>query len=140
MSQIVRSIVRSSKLPAPLGPYSPAVIVDKTMYLSGSIGLDPATGNLVSGGISAETRQALTNIGHILQEAGLTYNHVVKSTVLLADINDFNTLNSIYAEFFTSHYPARSTFQVAALPKNARVEIECIAVVGDIVETPAAQN
>ena len=135
MSEIVRKIVKSSKLPPALGPYSQAVIVDKTMYLSGSLGVDTASGNLVSGGIAAEARQALTNIGHVLEEAGLTYKHVVKTTVLLADINDFAVLNSIYAEFFTSNHPARSTFQVAALPKNARVEIEAIAVVGDIVDS-----
>ena len=87
----------------------------------GNLGLDPKTGELVSGGIAAEARQALTNIGFILEEAGLTYNHVVKTTVLLADINDFSTLNGIYAEFFTSKHPARSTYQVAALPKGSRV-------------------
>ena len=101
------------------------------MYLSGSLGADPTTGNLVSGGIEDETRQALVNIGSILEAAGLNYSHIVKNTVLLADINDFAALNKIYAEFFTTDPPARSTFQVAALPKGARVEIESIAVATD---------
>jgi 2-iminobutanoate/2-iminopropanoate deaminase len=134
---IERKIIRSSNAPTPIGPYNQAVQVGNTLYLSGSVGMNPATGNLVEGGIEAEARQCLTNIGNVLREAGLTYNNVVKTTVLLADINDFATLNKIYAEFFTTNYPARSTYQVAALPKGARVEIESIAIVGDLVEIPS---
>lgn len=131
MSQLVKTIIRSAKAPAAIGPYSQAVKVGNTVYLSGCLGMDPASGNLVSGGIEAEARQALTNIGSILEEAGLNYGHVVKNTVLLADINDFAVLNKVYAEFFTSNHPARSTYQVAALPKGARIEIESIAVLSN---------
>jgi 2-iminobutanoate/2-iminopropanoate deaminase len=134
MSQIVRQIIKSSNAPGAIGPYNQAVRVGNTLYLSGSIGMDPATGNLVEGGIEHEARQALKNIGAILQEAGASYNNVVKTTVLLANIEDFATLNKVYQEFFTSNFPARSTYQVANLPKYARVEIEAIAVVGDIVD------
>ncbi len=129
MSQLVKTIVKSAKAPAAFGPYSQAVKVNNTIYLSGSLGADPSTGNLVTGGIEAETRQSLNNIGEILKEAGASYSNVVKTTVLLADINDFATLNKVYAEYFKSDFPARSTYQVAALPKGAKVEIEVIAVV-----------
>ena len=131
MSQLVRTIIKSAKAPAAIGPYSQAVKVGPTLYLSGCLGMDPATGNLVSGGINAEARQALTNIGSILEEAGYKYDHIVKTTVLLADINDFAALNSVYAEFFKANHPARSTYQVAALPRGGRVEIECIAVLAE---------
>ncbi|CAF0810865.1 unnamed protein product [Brachionus calyciflorus] len=139
MSQIVRNIIRSQKAPAAIGPYSQAVQVGHTLYLSGCLGMDPASGALVSGGIEAEARQALTNIGSILEEAGVSYNNVVKTTVLLADINDFSVLNSVYAEFFKANHPARSTYQVANLPRGGRVEIEAIAVVGNITDVPSAQ-
>jgi 2-iminobutanoate/2-iminopropanoate deaminase len=137
MSQLTRTIIKSAKAPGAIGPYSQAVKVGNTIYLSGCLGIDPATGNLINGGIEAEAKQALTNIGLILAEAGASYNNIVKSTVLLADINDFNALNKVYAEFFTSNYPARSTYQVAALPRAARVEIETIAVLDS--ETPNSQ-
>lgn len=135
MSQLVKTIIKSAKAPAAIGPYSQAVKVDKTLYLSGCLGMDPATGNLVSGGIAAEARQALTNIGSILEEAGYKYEHVVKTSVFLADMNDFATLNSVYAEFFKSNHPARSTYQVAALPKGGRVEIECVAILAEPAAT-----
>ena len=117
-----KKIIKTSNAPSAIGPYSQAVQVGNTLYLSGSIGLNPSTGNLVEGGIEAETRRVFQNIGAVLNEAGATYDNVVKTTVLLADINDFATLNKIYAEYFTSNYPARSTYQVAALPKNAMVQ------------------
>jgi 2-iminobutanoate/2-iminopropanoate deaminase len=97
MSQIVRRIIKSSKLPPAIGPYSQAVMVGNTMYLSGALGVE-ATGELASGGVEAEAKQALTNIGYVLEEAGLTFNNVVKCTVLLDDIKDFNAFNAIYAE------------------------------------------
>ena len=134
---IERKIIKSPNAPSAIGPYNQGVQVGNTLYLSGSIGMNPATGNLVEGGIEAETRQCLTNMGNVLSEAGLTYNNVVKTTVLLADINDFATLNKIYAEYFATNYPARSTYQVAALPKGARVEIEAIAICGDLVDVPS---
>lgn len=96
--------------------------------------MDPATGNLVPGGVANEARQALVNMGEILKEAGLSYNNVVKTTLLLADINDFSVINDIYKEFFTSNFPARATYQVAALPKNGRFEIEAVAAVGEITD------
>lgn len=139
MSQIVRRIISTPKAPAAIGPYSQAVQVGQTLYLSGSLGTDPATGALVSGGIEAEARQSLKNIGAVLEEAGVSYGNVVKTTVLLADIQDFATLNAVYGEFFKTNPPARSTYQVANLPRAARVEIECIAVVGNLVDAPAAQ-
>jgi 2-iminobutanoate/2-iminopropanoate deaminase len=139
MSHIVRTIIKTPKAPSAIGPYSQAVQVGQTLYLSGCLGADPATGALVSGGIEAETRQAFKNIGSILEAAGVGYGNVVKTTVLLADIQDFATLNSVYAEYFKSNHPARSTYQVAALPRGARVEIECIAVVGNIIEAPTSQ-
>ena len=128
MSKIAKTVIKTVKAPAAIGPYSQAIKVGNTVYLSGALGADPVTGNLVSGGIEAEAKQALINIGSILEAAGLNYNHVVKNTVLLADINDFAVLNKVYGEFFKTDPPARSTFQVAALPKGARVEIESIAV------------
>ena len=131
MSKIAKTVIKTVKAPAAIGPYSQAIKAGNTVYLSGALGADPVTGNLVSGGIEAEAKQALINIGSILEAAGLNYNHVVKNTVLLADINDFAVLNKVYGEFFKTDPPARSTFQVAALPKGARVEIESIAVASD---------
>jgi 2-iminobutanoate/2-iminopropanoate deaminase len=128
MSQIVRTIIKSPNAPAPIGPYNQAVQVGNTIYLSGSIGIDPATGKLVEGGIEAEARQSFKNMSAVLAQVGCTLGNVVKSTVLLADIKDFATLNKVYAEHFTSNFPARSTYQVAALPMGSQVEIEVIAV------------
>jgi 2-iminobutanoate/2-iminopropanoate deaminase len=112
----------------PIGPYSPGIGVGDTVYLAGQIGLDPATGALVSGGVEAETRQVMQNLGAVLKEAGLSYGNVVKSTIFLADINDFAKMNEIYGGYFKSGPPpVRSTVGVAALPRAARVEIEFIA-------------
>ncbi|KAK3581990.1 hypothetical protein CHS0354_030938 [Potamilus streckersoni] len=134
MAGIVRKIITSAKVPAPVAPYSPAVLVDKTMYISGQVGRDPTTGNLVPGGVVPEAHQTLKNIGTILEAAGIGYNNVVKVTVLLADIKDFASVNDVYTTYFTSNYPARAAYQVAALPLNARIEIEVVAVVGNIVD------
>jgi 2-iminobutanoate/2-iminopropanoate deaminase len=109
-------------------------LVDKTLYISGCLGLDAQSGNLVSGGAVSEARQALVNMGYILEEAGCSYNNVVKCTLLLADINDFAAINDVYKEYFTTNYPARATYQVAALPKAGRFEIEAVAVVGEITD------
>ena len=119
----------------PTLPYSQAVRTGNTVYLSGCIGHDPATGTLVTGGFDAQAKQVLTNMGSVLEAAGLTYSHVVKTTVLLADINDFAALNKIYTEYFKADPPARSTYQVANLPRGARLEIEAIAV----AEAPMSQ-
>ncbi|CAJ0922847.1 unnamed protein product [Ranitomeya imitator] len=117
---------------------SQAVVVDKTMYVSGQLGMDPASGQLVPGGVKNEAKQALVNMGEILKAAGCDYSNVVKTTVLLADINDFNDVNDIYKQFFRSNYPARAAYQVAALPRGGRVEIEAIAVLGPITEVSSS--
>lgn len=105
------------------------------MYVSGEIGIDPSTGSLVPGGIEAETIQVFKNIQAILSESGINFDNVVKTTILLANINDFNTVNQIYSKYFANgHYPARATYQVGALPKNALIEIESIAIVNDIID------
>jgi len=122
-----RSIVVTDKAPKALGPYSVAVKTGPFVFTSGQLGLDPVTGNLAEGGVEAETRQALTNLSNILQAAGTTLSSVVKTTVFLRDINDFARMNAVYGEFFPENPPARSAFQVAALPKGAAVEIEAVA-------------
>jgi len=114
--------------PAALGPYSHAVIAGEFVFLSGQTGLDPATNALAPGGIEAETRQVLANIASILDEMGLAPSDVVKTTVFLRDMGDFAAMNAIYGSFFASNFPARSTVQVAALPRNGAVEIEAVAL------------
>jgi 2-iminobutanoate/2-iminopropanoate deaminase len=113
----------------PIGPYTPGVDIGSLVFLSGQIGLDPATGKLVEGGTTAEARQAMENLAGVLKEAGLGFNSVVKTTIFLADINDFAAVNEIYAGFFPEGGtpPARSTVAVAALPRGARIEIELVA-------------
>ncbi len=123
-----KRIYTSEKAPKALAPYSPAVKGGGLIFISGQLGLDPATNQLVEGGFEAECRQALNNLRNLVEAAGSTLDQVVKVTVFLKDINDFVRLNSIYAEYFTVNPPARSAFQVAALPKNAAIEIEAIAL------------
>ena len=120
--------IHSPKAPAAIGPYSQAIEAAGTIYVSGQLPIDPATGQFPEGDIKELTRQSLTNMQHILAEAGLTMQHVVKTTVLLTDMADFAAMNEVYAEFFQAPFPARSAFAVKDLPKGARVEIECIAV------------
>ena len=120
--------VHTENAPVAIGPYSQAVQAGNTIYVSGQIPIDPAVGELVPGGIEEQTRRSLTNISNILSAAGYSMQDVVKTTVLLADIADFAAMNAVYAEFFTEPYPARAAFQAAAIPKGAKVEIECIAV------------
>lgn len=122
----LKTIVSTKKAPAAIGPYSQAVCVGEMVFLSGQLAIDPASGNLVEGGIEAQTEQALKNIEAILAEAGLTMDNVIKTTVFLADINDFTAMNEVYEKHFNGDYPARSAVQVAALPKGGLVEIECI--------------
>ena len=119
----------TDKAPAAIGPYSQAVKAGNTIYVSGQIPIDPAKGAFAGDDIESQTRQSLTNIKNILAAAGADMSNVVKTTVLLADINDFAAMNEVYAEFFTEPYPARAAFQVAAIPKGALVEIEVVAVV-----------
>merc|ERR1712243_127253 len=127
-----RVIISTKKAPDAIGPYNQAVQVNNTLYISGQIGFNPTTMDIVSGGVVAEAKQALTNMGHILEAANCNFNNVVKTTVLLADINDFAAVNEVYTKFFTANFPARAAYQAAALPRGAKVEIEAVAVVGDI--------
>ncbi len=120
--------IHTNSAPAAIGPYSQAIQAGGTLYVSGQIPIDPATGSFAGEDIVSQTRQCLTNIRAILAEAGYTMADVVKTTVLMTDLSEFTTMNQVYAEFFQTPYPARAAFQVAALPKNARVEIECVAV------------
>ena len=119
--------ISTKKAPAAIGPYSQAIRVGNLVYTSGQIPIDPATGAFVEGGIREQTRQSLTNVRAILAEAGLAMSDVVKTTVFMADMNDFAEMNGVYAEFFAEPYPARSAVAVKALPKGALVEIEVVA-------------
>jgi 2-iminobutanoate/2-iminopropanoate deaminase len=123
----VREAVSTPNAPAAIGPYSQAITAGNLLFLSGQIPLDPATGNLVAGGIEEQTRQVFTNIGAILAAAGLSFDAVVSATVYVMDMNDFAKVNEIYATYFSSPAPARATVQVARLPKDARVEIQVVA-------------
>jgi 2-iminobutanoate/2-iminopropanoate deaminase len=123
-----RAIIATDQAPAAVGPYSQAVQVADFVFTAGQIPLDPITGRIVEGGIEAQTRQALTNLGAVLKAAGTSLADVVKMTVFLADIGEFQAMNGVYAEFFGVAPPARSSVQVAALPLGARVEIEAVAV------------
>lgn len=120
----------TDQAPQAIGPYSQAVEIDGWLYTSGQVALDPATGELVPGGFEAQARQVFKNLGAVLATAGCTFQDVVKATVFVADLADFPTLNGIYAEAMGDHRPARSTVQVAALPKGALVEIDLVARVG----------
>ncbi len=129
-----RSIVRTSQAPAAIGPYSQAVVVEiggnqKMMFCSGQIPLDPVTGAMVEGDIAAQTRQVLENLGAVLAAAGASFANVVRTTIFLADMGDFAIVNELYGEKFHSDPPARATVQAARLPRDARVEIDAIAVI-----------
>ena len=124
----MKNIISTDKAPAAIGPYSQATEANGFVFVSGQLPIDPATGAFPGDDIAAQTRQSLTNVGEILKEAGLGFADVVKATVFLADIADFAAMNEVYGEFFKAPCPARAAFQVAALPKNARVEIEAVAV------------
>jgi len=122
-----KKIVSTEKAPKAIGPYSQAVCIENLVFTAGQVGLDPATMELVEGGVEAQTRQVLTNLKHVLESADSGLNFVVKTTVYLKDMRDFPNMNTIYAEFFQANFPARSTVQVTALPRGARIEIEAIA-------------
>lgn len=124
-----RVVVTSQQAPRAIGPYSVAIRSGNLVFASGQIGLDPTTGELVSGGVEAQTRQALTNLRHVLEAAGSGLHAVLKTTVFLREMADFPAMNAVYAEFFSENPPARSTVAVAGLPKGALVEIEAIALV-----------
>ena len=124
---MTRRAVSTTAAPGAVGPYSQAITTDDLVFCSGQVGLDPSTGELVSGGVEAETERVIRNLEAVLDAAGCTLADVVKTTCFLADINDFKRFNEVYAPFWPDPPPARSTFQVAALPRGAQVEIEAIA-------------
>ncbi len=126
-----KKVVTSDQAPKAIGPYSVGIQGGHYVFTAGQIGIDPANGNIVEGGIEAETRQVLKNVENILKAAGSGLERVIKTTVFLADINDFSLMNGVYGEFFKENPPARSAFQVAALPKGAVVEIETIALAAE---------
>ena len=124
----MKETISTENAPGAIGPYSQAVKTGNMIFCSGQIPIDPATGEFVSNDVAEQTRQVLKNLSAVLEAAGANLNHVVKTTVFLADMNDFTAMNEIYAEFFSENKPARATVQAARLPRDARVEIECIAV------------
>jgi 2-iminobutanoate/2-iminopropanoate deaminase len=124
-----KKVIQTEKAPKAIGPYSQAIQTDSMIYTAGQIGINPATGELVSDGVEEQARQALTNISNVLEAAGSNLALVVKTTVFLKDMNDFAKVNAIYAEFFAENPPARSTIAVAGLPKGGLVEIEAVALI-----------
>ena len=124
----MNNAISTPNAPAAIGPYSQGIQAGSTLFVSGQLTIDPATGAFAGEDIASQTRQSLTNIKNILAAAGASMNDVVKTTVMLKNIGDFAAMNAVYAEFFTEPFPARAAYQVAALPKDALVEIECIAV------------
>ena len=125
----MKKIINSPKAPVPIGPYSQAVLANNTLYLSGQIGLNPATMELVEGGIMKETYQVMQNLKSVLEAAEMNFEHVVKSTIFLADMNDFKTVNQVYGSYFENDSaPARETIAVKTLPKSVNVEISMIAI------------
>lgn len=123
-----KKVLHTDKAPAAIGPYSQAIEVNGFVFASGQIPINPATGEMVAGDVKEQTRQALTNASEVMKAAGLDLSHVVKTTVFLADMNDFAAMNEVYATFFSAPFPARSAVAVKTLPKGALVEVECIAV------------
>lgn len=123
-----RTVIATDRAPSAIGPYSQAIRADLSVFASGQVPIDPATGQLVDGDIAAQTRQALSNLAAVLEAAGSSLAHVLKTTVFLTDMDDFQAMNTVYAEFFPAAPPARSTVAVLALPRGARVEVEAIAL------------
>lgn len=123
-----RSVVRTDAAPGAIGPYSQAIVAGELVFCSGQIPLDPATGEIIKGTIEDETRRVMDNLSAVLEAAGTLLTRVVKTTIFLADMNDFSAVNTIYGEYFTQEPPARSTVQVARLPRDVRIEIEAIAL------------
>ncbi len=123
----MKHAISSQKAPKAIGPYSPAIRAGQLLFVSGQVPIDPATGNMINGGIADQTRRVLDNIGELLLAAGRSFGDVVRTTVFLADMNDFAAMNEVYGEYFVEPYPARATVQVARLPKDSRVEIDVIA-------------
>ena len=123
-----KQIIPTDAAPAPIGPYSQAVMTNGTLYISGQVSIDPATSMVIIGDIEAETRQVMLNIGAVLTAYGLSYGHIVKSTIFIRNMGDFPRINAVYGSFFEKDYPARETVEVSRLPKDVQIEISCIAV------------
>jgi len=123
----MKQAISSGDAPKAIGPYSQAVKAGQLLFLSGQVPLDPATGQMIDGDIAAQTRRVFENLGAVLKAGGRSFADVVRTTVFLADMNDFAAMNEVYGQYFTEPYPARATVQVARLPKDARVEIDLIA-------------
>ncbi|MCG3165275.1 MAG: 2-iminobutanoate/2-iminopropanoate deaminase [Bacteroidia bacterium] len=126
-ASMTKKIIQTDKAPAPIGPYSQAVLVNNMLYVSGQIAINPATGQLVLDNIIEETQQVMNNLKAILEEAGMDFSKVIKTTIFLKDMNQFASVNEVYGAFFKSDFPARETVQVAALPKFVNVEISVVA-------------
>lgn len=124
----MKKIIKTANAPAPIGPYNQAVMAGGTLYVSGQIAIDPATGNLVSGTIEEETHQVMANLKAVLNEAGCNFIDVVKTSIFLSDMDSFGKVNEVYGQYFTDNFPARETVAVKTLPKNVNVEISAIAV------------
>jgi 2-iminobutanoate/2-iminopropanoate deaminase len=124
----MHKVIATSEAPAAVGPYSQAIAVGNALYCAGQIPLDPATGDLVAGGVAEQTTRVLENVGGVLRANGMNYAHVVKATVFMTNLAHFGEMNAVYEKYFSAPYPARSTIQVAGLPRGAQVEIEVIAV------------
>ena len=127
---MAKQTISSADAPKAIGPYSSALRAGQLLFVSGQVPIDPATGEIVTGDVAAQTRRVLENIGALLNAGGLTYNDLVRTTVFLADMNDFAAMNEVYRTYFTEPYPARSTIEAARLPRDARIEIDAIAVYG----------
>jgi 2-iminobutanoate/2-iminopropanoate deaminase len=123
-----KQIISTDKAPAPIGPYSQAVMTGGTLYISGQVAIDPATGQVIQGDIEAEARQVMQNLGNILRAYGLDHSNIVKTTIFLKSMDDFARINTVYGSFFEKDFPARETVEVSRLPKDVKIEISCIAV------------
>jgi 2-iminobutanoate/2-iminopropanoate deaminase len=125
--KIMKTVINTKNAPAPIGPYSQAVMVNDMLFVSGQVPINPATGEVIKGSINDETKQVMENLKAILTEAGLDFSHVVKTTIFLKDMNNFKNVNEVYGSYFTKDFPARETVEVARLPKDVNVEISVVA-------------
>jgi 2-iminobutanoate/2-iminopropanoate deaminase len=124
----MKKVIQTDKAPAPIGPYSQAILADNTLYISGQIAINPANGQMEIVNVIRETNQVMENIGAILKAAGFDYSDIVKTTIFLSDMNNFQAVNEVYGSYFSKDFPARETVEVSVLPKNVNVEISVIAV------------
>jgi 2-iminobutanoate/2-iminopropanoate deaminase len=129
MKKLMKKIIKTDLAPRPIGPYNQAVIAERFLFTAGQIAIEPQTGEFIAGDIKEQTRLVLQNISAILAEAKASLDQVVKTTIFLKNINDFSGMNEVYSEFFSKNFPAKSTVEVARLPKDALVEIECMAII-----------